>query len=77
MSNKFTQTFIIPCYLADASWRLKPASFMDLAQEYADGRSPKSDEITLPLHTCLSDEDVAYVIRQYAEVVKEYIPSAA
>ena len=34
--NKFTQTFIIPCYLADASWRLKPASFMDLAQEAAN-----------------------------------------
>lgn len=36
MSNKFTQTFIIPCYLADATWRLKPASFMDLAQEAAN-----------------------------------------
>ena len=36
MSNKFTQTFVIPCYLADASWRLKPASFMDLAQEAAN-----------------------------------------
>ena len=34
--NKFTQTFIIPCYNADASWRLKPASFMDLAQEAAN-----------------------------------------
>ena len=36
MMNKFTQKFIIPCYLADASWRLKPASFMDLAQEAAN-----------------------------------------
>lgn len=34
--NKFSQTFIIPCYNADASWRLKPASFMDLAQEAAN-----------------------------------------
>lgn len=34
--NKFTQTFIIPCYNTDASWRLKPASFMDLAQEAAN-----------------------------------------
>ena len=34
--NKLTQKFIIPCYLADASWRLKPASFMDLAQEAAN-----------------------------------------
>ena len=34
--NKVTQTFIIPCYNADASWRLKPSSFMDLAQEAAN-----------------------------------------
>lgn len=33
--NKFTRKFIIPCYNTDASWRLKPASFMDLAQEAA------------------------------------------
>ncbi len=30
-------------------------------------------EITLPLHTCLTDEDVEYVIEQYVDVVKEYI----
>lgn len=29
--------------------------------------------ITLPLHTCLTDEDVAYVIEQYTAVLKEYI----
>ena len=29
--------------------------------------------ITLPLHTCLSDEDVEYVIRNFKEVVSEYI----
>lgn len=29
--------------------------------------------ITLPLHTRLSDEDVAYVIENFREVVKEYI----
>ena len=33
--NKFTQKFIVPCYSTDISWRLKPASFMDLAQEAA------------------------------------------
>ena len=33
--NKYTHKFIIPCYFTDASWRLKPASFMDLAQEAA------------------------------------------
>ena len=32
-----------------------------------------ANEITLPLHTCLTDEDVEYVTRQYVEVLKEYI----
>lgn len=31
------------------------------------------NEITLPLHTCLTDEDVEYVIETYAEILKEYI----
>lgn len=29
--------------------------------------------ITLPLHTCLSDEDVEYIISSYEDVVKEYM----
>lgn len=29
--------------------------------------------ITLPLHTCLTDEDVEYVIENYKDVVKEYV----
>lgn len=29
--------------------------------------------ITLPLHTCLSDEDVEYVIENFRDVVREYI----
>ena len=33
--NKFRQDFHIPCYNTDMSWRLKPAAFMDLAQEAA------------------------------------------
>ena len=32
---KHIQKFTIPCYSTDASWRLKPAAFMDLAQEAA------------------------------------------
>ena len=32
-----------------------------------------ANEITLPLHTCLTDEDVDYVIKCYTEVLKEYI----
>ncbi len=31
------------------------------------------NEITLPLHTCLSDEDVEAVIESYAEILKEYV----
>ena len=31
------------------------------------------NEVTLPLHTSLSDEDVEYVIERYTEVLKEYI----
>lgn len=33
--KKFSQNFTIPCYDTDASWRLKPTSFMNLAQEAA------------------------------------------
>ncbi|MBQ8811199.1 MAG: hypothetical protein IJZ70_02655 [Bacteroidales bacterium] len=32
---KYTESFTIPCYDTDASWRLKPTSFMNLAQEAA------------------------------------------
>ena len=31
------------------------------------------NEITLPLHTKLTDEEAAYVIEKYCEIVKEYI----
>ena len=29
------------------------------------------NEITLPLHTCLSDEDVAYIIENYIDIVQK------
>lgn len=32
-----------------------------------------ANEITLPLHTCLKDEDVEYIIENYTEILKEYI----
>ncbi|MCX4335200.1 MAG: thioesterase [Bacteroidales bacterium] len=35
MENRFSQKLIIPCYDADFSCLLKPSSFMDLAQEFA------------------------------------------
>lgn len=31
------------------------------------------NEITLPLHTCLTDEDVEYVIESFKKVIKEYV----
>ena len=31
------------------------------------------NEITLPLHTCLTDEQVDYVIDNFVEIVKEYV----
>ncbi|MBR2163000.1 MAG: hypothetical protein IJ954_03880 [Bacteroidales bacterium] len=33
--KKYTQDITIPCFDTDASWRLKPASFMNYAQEAA------------------------------------------
>lgn len=33
--KKYTQNYTVPCYDTDASWRLKPTSFMNLAQEAA------------------------------------------
>jgi len=41
--------------------------------DYPNAYAHFANEITLPLHTCLTDEDVAYVIEQYTEVLKEYI----
>lgn len=32
-----------------------------------------ANEITLPLHTCLTDEDVEYVIEKYVQILKEYL----
>ena len=33
--NKFCQDICVPCYHTDASFYLKPAGFMDMAQEIA------------------------------------------
>lgn len=40
--------------------------------DYPNAYRHFANEITLPLHTCLTDEDVEYVIEQYSAVVKEY-----
>ena len=41
--------------------------------DYPNAYAHYSNEITLPLHTCLTDEDVEYIIEQYTDVLKEYI----
>ena len=41
--------------------------------DYPNSYNHYVNEVTLPLHTCLTDEDVEYVIEQYTAVVKEYI----
>ena len=41
--------------------------------DYPNAYAQFANEISLPLHTCLTDEDVAYVIEQYTEVLKEYL----
>ena len=42
-------------------------------KDYPNAYAHFANEITLPLHTCLSDEDVEYVIDKYVEILKEYI----
>lgn len=40
---------------------------------YPNAYARFANEISLPLHTCLTDEDIDYVIEKYLEVLKEYI----
>jgi dTDP-4-amino-4,6-dideoxygalactose transaminase len=42
-------------------------------KDYPNAYARFANEITLPLHTCLTDDDVKYVIECYTEVLKEYI----
>ena len=42
-------------------------------ENYPNAYDRFANEITLPLHTCLTDEDVAYVIETYLEILKEYL----
>ena len=41
-------------------------------KDYPNAYEKFLNEVTLPLHTCLTDEDVEYVINSYKEVLKEY-----
>ena len=42
-------------------------------KDYPNAYKHFENEITLPLHTCLSDEDVDYIIENYCKIVQEYI----
>ena len=42
-------------------------------KDYPNAYAHFANEVTLPLHTRLTDEEVEYVIETYTEVVKEYI----
>lgn len=42
-------------------------------KDYSNAYAQFKNEITLPLHTCLKDEEIEYVIENYTRIVKEYI----
>ena len=42
-------------------------------EDYPNAYRSFANEITLPLHTCLTDGDVDYIIEQYTQILKEYI----
>ena len=42
-------------------------------KDYPNAYKRFENEITLPLHTKLTDEEVDYVIKQFSRIVKEYI----
>lgn len=41
--------------------------------DYPNAYNHFANEITLPLHTKLTDEEVEYIIENYSEIVKEYL----
>jgi dTDP-4-amino-4,6-dideoxygalactose transaminase len=41
--------------------------------DYPNAYAQFVNEITLPLHTKLTDEEVQYVIDNYVEILKEYL----
>ena len=42
-------------------------------KDYPNAYEHFANEITLPLHTCLKDEEVEYIIENYVSILKEYI----
>ena len=43
-------------------------------KDYPNAFANYLNEISLPLNTCLTDEQVAYVIDGYTEILKAYLP---
>ena len=41
--------------------------------DYPNAYDRFKNEITLPLHTCLTDEEVDYVVENYVEIIKSYL----
>ena len=41
--------------------------------DYPNAYNHFAREVSLPLHTCLTDEQIAYIIENFVEVLKEYI----
>ena len=42
-------------------------------KNYPNAYANFANEITLPLHTCLTDEEVDYIIKNFTEIVREYL----
>ena len=42
-------------------------------KDYPNAYHRYENEITLPLHTCLTDEEIEYIIENVKEVLKEYV----
>ena len=42
-------------------------------KDYPNALAMYENEISLPLHTCLTDEEVEYVCKNYIEILREYI----
>ncbi len=42
-------------------------------KDYPNAYNHYANEITLPLHTNLTDEQVEYIIYNYKEIVKDYV----
>lgn len=42
-------------------------------KDYPNAYNNFANEITLPLHTCLTDDDVEYVVKAFAQIITDYI----